>query len=60
MNTRAKGRDELAVAKRTVKSWSPQEFEEMRVYLGLSHSREELLGSHSAGKARVTTAAKKK
>jgi hypothetical protein len=60
MNARVKARDELAAAKRTIKGWSSQEFEEMRVHLGLSHSREELLGSRSSVKAKAARGAAKK
>ena len=60
MNTKTRERIDLAAAKRAVKSWSNQEFEEMRMHLGLSRSREELLGVCSDPKTKPRSVAKKK
>jgi hypothetical protein len=45
MNIRTRERQELASAKRIVKGLSDREFEEVRIVLGLSRSKEELLQS---------------
>lgn len=60
MNTKVKQRDELADARRIVRSWSQQEFEEMRTILGLTRSREELLRVQSTSKAKSKHAGRKK
>jgi len=59
MNTRTRERQELESAKRIVKSLSDREFEEVRIVLGLSRSREELLQRSTVQRTSAKVARKK-